>query len=347
MAPPLTYEPISVRSPADLADATFFAIEALMLLGFALAVTHAVRHRRRTGSPSALLTLGGCFLYGLVVDITAYYTVDSFRHGEFSVMFLDHRLPLYIALFYPAFLYPAFMTIRRFGFSARVEAVSVGFYSGVTYLIFDNLGPLLGWWTWDRSDPLNQPFLDSVPLTSYQWFFFFTTAFALVARRICWERAPGRSAGRTWAELLAIPVLTYLVGALMFIPFNVFVAFELFTVDAFSYAVIFTAAGLAFLLSLRRVRLPRDPLLMAFPLLWVVGLLYLYIATFERTFGTTTAGLNPQGRPVGNLMAVGIAMVASVAMTLLAHPLRDGQSQLALPERPSEPRVEVGDGQRR
>lgn len=331
---PQTYDPISVRSPADLPDATFFAIEALMLLGFALAVTHAVRHHRRTGSPSALLTLAGCFVYGLVVDITAYYTVDSFRHGEFSVMFLNHRLPLYIALFYPAFLYPAFMTVRRFGLTPTVEAVSVGFYSGVTYLIFDNLGPLLGWWTWDRGSEFNQPFLSSVPLPSYQWFFLFTAAFAFTTRRICWERTPGRSLGRTWVEVLAIPLLTYLLGAIMFLPFNLFMAMEWFTLDAFAYAVVFAAAGFTFLLGLRRVRLPRDPLLMAFPLLWVVGLLYLYVATFARTFGTTPDGLSPQGRPVGNLVAVVVAMVASVAMTLLAHPLEDAD-----PPGPSVPSV--------
>jgi hypothetical protein len=312
---PLTYDPISVRSPSD-ADPTFLAIELLMLLGFGLAVAHAVRERRRTGRASALLTLAGCFAYGLVVDITAYYTVDSFRHGEFTVMFLNHRLPLYIALFYPAFLYPVFMTVRRFGFSPAVEAVSVGFYGGVTYLVFDNLGPLLGWWTWDHDAELNQPFLSSVPLTSYQWFFLFTAAFAVVARRVCWDRYDGRSTRRTWLEVLLIPVLTYALGALVFVPFNVLVAQHWYAADAFAYAAVLSAAGLAFLLSLRRVREPRDPLLMAFPLLWVAGLLCVYVATYDRTADA------PAGT-VGNLFAVVAAMVASVAMTLIAHPLPD------------------------
>jgi hypothetical protein len=312
---PLTYDPISVRSPSD-ADPTFLAIELLMLLGFGLAVAHAVRERRRTGRASALLTLAGCFAYGLVVDITAYYTVDSFRHGEFTVMFLNHRLPLYIALFYPAFLYPVFMTVRRFGFSPAVEALSVGFYGGVTYLVFDNLGPLLGWWTWDHDAELNQPFLSSVPLTSYQWFFLFTAAFAVVARRVCWDRYDGRSTRRAWLEVLAIPVLTYALGALVVVPFNVLVAQHWYAADAFAYAAVLSAAGLAFLLSLRRVREPRDPLLMAFPLLWVAGLLCVYVATYDRTAGA------PAGT-VGNLFAVVAAMVASVAMTLIAHPLPD------------------------
>lgn len=310
-----TYAPISVHSPTD---PTFVAIELLMLLGFGLALTHAIRHSR-----AAVLTLAGCFTYGVVVDVTAYYTVDSFRHGEFTVMFLNHRLPLYIALFYPAFLYPAVMTVRRFGFTPKVEAISVGFYSGITYLIFDNLGPMLGWWTWDRTSDFNKPFLDSVPLTSYQWFFLFTAAFGYVARRLFWDRT-----GRTW-EVLVVPALTYLLGALVFIPFNVFIALKWYDVDAFAYAAVFTAAGLTFLLSLRRVRLPRDPLLMAFPLLWVAGLLYLYVATYHETLGATADGMNPQGRPVGNLVAVVVAMVASVAITLAAHPLEASAEETA------------------
>lgn len=320
---PHSYDPISFQSPADAPDATFLAIELLMLLGATIAVTHAWQHFRRTGSKGALLTLAACFAYGLVVDITAYYTVDSFRHGEFTVMFLNHRLPLYIALFYPAFLYPAFMTVSRFGFTPKVEAISVGFYGGVTYLLFDNLGPLLGWWTWDRDSELNKPFLDSVPLTSYQWFFLFTAAFAYVARRLLW------ATGASWRRVLAVPPLTYLLGAVVFIPFNVLVANEWFALDAFVYATAFTAAGFVFLLSLRRVRLPRDPLLMAFPLLWVVGLLYLYVATYHRTFGTGADGLAPDGRPVGSIVLVVMAMVASVAMTLVAHPLEDDQGQVA------------------
>src|SRR5437899_12587967 len=132
---PVAYDLISVHSPTSLPDATFLAVELLMLTGFVLAIVHA----RRNGSP-AVLTLIGCFIYGLVVDITAYYTTNSFRHGEFTVMFLNHRLPLYIALFYPAFMYPVVMTMRRFALPWWAEAASVGFYGGVSYLIFDNLG---------------------------------------------------------------------------------------------------------------------------------------------------------------------------------------------------------------
>ena len=131
------------------------------------------------------------------IDIASYYTVENFWHGEFSVMLLYNRLPLYIALFYPAFIYHACMTIRRYGFSPVVEAISVGFYGGLMYLIFDNLGPMLNWWIWDRSDPTTWPYLNAVPITSYFWFFSFTGTFAFVSRIICWDWvAQGRSSKR-------------------------------------------------------------------------------------------------------------------------------------------------------
>ena len=314
MARPLAYDVITVHSLTSLPDATFLAVELLMLTGFVLAIVHA----RRNG-PSAVLTLVGCFVYGLVVDITAYYTTNSFRHGEFTVMFLNHRLPLYIALFYPAFMYPIFMTIRRFALPWWAEAAGVGFYGGISYLIFDNLGPMLRWWRWDRSSDWTKPFVDSVPLTSYVWFFLFTTAFAFVARRICWERAAGRTRGRTILEVALIPVLTYLVGAVLFIPFDVLLATKKHTAAGFLYAIALGAAGLTFLVNLRRVRPARDRLLLVFPLLWVGGLVSLYVATWHYTDGTVH-GITPDGRPVGSIVAVVLAAVVSVAITLSAHP---------------------------
>jgi hypothetical protein len=51
---------------------------------------------------------------------------------------------------------------------------------------------------------------------------------------------------------------------------------------------------------------------MAFPLLWVVGLLEIYVATADRP---VAAGTGP------NAYAVLTAMVVSVVITLAAHPL--------------------------
>jgi len=297
---------------ADVPDDTFYAVQALMLGGAVLSLAHALRERRRSGSAAALLTLAGCFVYGLVVDVSAYYTSSSFRHAEFTVMFLNNRLPLYIALFYPAFMYPVYMTVRRFALPRIVEAFGVGFYGGATYLIFDNLGPLLRWWRWDTSSSFNKPFVDSVPLTSYVWFFTFTAAFAYVARRLFWRGATPR---RAWVSVLATPVLTYLGGAVLFIPFDVLAACHAYTAEGVLYVLTMAAAGWALWHGMRSVVASRDDLLALFPLAWVLGLAMIYAATQH-------LWRHPGERPVGNVTAVALGAALSVAITLAAHPRR-------------------------
>jgi hypothetical protein len=312
---------IYFNAPGALKDWSFLAIEAILVIGTVCALAHALRHRRETGTPSALLTLLGCFTYGLLIDIASYYTVENFWHGEFSVMFLYNRLPLYIALFYPAFIYHACMTIRRYGFSPMVEAISVGFYAGLTYLIFDNLGPMLNWWIWDRSDPTTWPYLNAVPLTSYFWFFAFTGSFALVSRVICWDWvAQGRSAKWIGVGVAAIPVLVCLIGMALFVPYNLFARNGMIPQAATLYAVLFALAGLTFVFHFRKPRVRRDRLLMIFPLVYVVGHLYIYIAKFEIYFSVSASGLSQEGLAVGNLMAVMMAMVGSLTITFLSHP---------------------------
>ena len=317
---------IYFNAPSALKDWSFLAIETILVIGAVCAVIHAVRHRREHGSASALLTLLSCFTYGLLIDITSYYTVENFWHGEFSVMFLYNRLPLYIALFYPAFIYHACMTIRRYDFSPAVEAVSVGFYGGLTYLIFDNLGPMLHWWIWDRADPTTWPYLNAVPLTSYFWFFAFTGTFAFVSRIICWDWvAAGKRRAVVAAGVAAIPVLVCLLGMLIFVPYNLLARNGMIPQAAALYAVLFALAGLVFVFHFRKPSVRRDRLLMIFPLVYVVGHLYIYIAKFELYLAAGASGSTPVGLPVGNLIAVVVAMIGSLAITLLSHPVEPTQ----------------------
>ena len=313
---------IYFNAPGALKDWSFLAIEAIILVGTVCAVAHALRHRKEHGNSSALLTLLSCFLYGLLMDIASYYTVENFWHGEFSVMFLYNRLPLYIALFYPAFIYHACMTIRRYGFSAGVEAVSVGFYGGLTYLIFDNLGPLLGWWIWDRSDPTTWPYLNSVPLTSYFWFFAFTGSFAFVSRIICWDWvAQGKSPKVIGAGIAAIPILVCLIGMALFVPYNLLANNGMLALAASMYAVLFAVAGFVFVFSFRRPASSRDRLLMIFPLTYVVGHLYIYVAKFDLFFSVTADGFSQEGLAAGNLIAAVAAMIGSLSITFFSHPV--------------------------
>jgi hypothetical protein len=314
---------ISLNAPWELLDWSFIVIELILLVGIICAIVHAVRHARATGSHSALLTLGAAFYYGVLMDMFGYYGPESFWHGEFSVMFLYNRLPLYIALFYPAFMYHSYMMIRRYNFTPLVEAVSVGFYAGLTYQIFDNLGPQLGWWIWDPEEVTNQPFLSSVPVTSYQWFCTFEAAFAYVTRKVCWDLpASGAHKGRIGIGILLVPFLTFIVGTLIFVPYQTLIQLGHVGLAASTHALMFALFGLVFLFNFRRPDGKRDKLLMIFPLTFLVGHMYLYIAKVDQFYGATE-GLNAQGWPVGNLIAVILGMVGSMAILLLSNPVND------------------------
>ena len=314
---------IYFNAPSALKDWSFLAIELIILTGTVCALLHALRHRRQHGHSSALLTLLSCFTYGLLIDIASYYTVENFWHGEFSVMFLHNRLPLYIALFYPAFIYHACMTLRRYGFSPLVEALSTAFYAGLTYAIFDNLGPLLGWWIWDTSDPTTWPYLNSVPVTSYFWFFAFTGTFALVSRIVCWDWvAQGKGTRRVAMGVAAIPIVVCAVGAALFLPYNLLAYNGMLGLASSLYAISFALAGLVFVFHFRRPAAARDKLLMVFPLTYVVGHLYIYIAKFDLLLSVGADGLSAEGLAAGNPIVAVVAMIASLSILFLSHPVK-------------------------
>jgi len=311
---------LSFNAPSQLLDWSFLAIEAIMITGALLALIHALRIRKQ--SPSALYTFIGIFLFGLVMDIASYYTLVSFWHGEFSVMLVWNRLPLYIAMLYPALLYHSYMTIRRYDFAPITEAVCTAFYCGTLYLIFDNLGPSLNWWTWNREVIYNQPFLNSVPLTSYHWMFLFSGAIAYCLRKFAWDAVAQNNLRKARIGVACMPLLTIVLGCVLFIPYDVFlfVVKDTIYIAALIHAISFFAAGYWFLLQYRKPAQPRDNLLMFFPIMWVVGLLYLYIAKFDMLWSVTPDGMNAQGLAVGNLFAVVFAMITGAAITLLSHP---------------------------
>lgn len=324
---------IYFNAPGQLLDWSFLAIQGIIFAGVILALVHALRYRKQTGSNSALFTLLGCFTYGLTMDILSYYTVENFWHGEFSVMFLYNKLPLYIACFYPAFMYHAYMTIKRYNFTPLIEAVSVGFFAGFMYLIFDNLGPLLGWWIWDTSDPTTFPYVNSVPLTSYHWFFTFTAAFALINRTISWSWVnKGTNAVKMLLAHALQPIGTILLGSLFFIPYNLFSKSappydmlpwaQNLEMASLVHVVTFSLAGWVFLINWRKPVIERDTLLMVFPFLYLAGHAYMYIAKFDLFFTVNAAGLS-NGLSVGNLFAVLLALTGCSSIVLLSHPGKD------------------------
>lgn len=312
---------LSFNAPAQIIDWSHLAIEALMTVGFVLALLHAVRHARRSGTPAALYAFAGIFLYGLVMDVSSYYSVGNFWHGEFSVMLVWNRLPLYIALFYPALIYHCYMTMRRHDFAPVVEAVSVAFYGGVLYMIFDNLGPALDWWVWDRQHAASQPLLANVPLTSYHWILLFNGALAYSLRVFVWDALARGQLRRARLGTLALPLLTILIGSLLFTPYNLFLyAFKgTIAVSVLIHAVAFFLAGYLFLIRYRRPTAAPDPLLLLFPLLWIFGQLYICVAKNDVLWPVGTDGLNTAGLAAGNPWAVGAGMIVGLAMTLASH----------------------------
>lgn len=313
---------LNFNTPSQILDWSHLAIEWIMITGALLALLHAILTAKKNHSPSALYTFGAIFLYGLVMDISSYYSVGNFWHGEFSIMLVWNRLPLYIAMLYAALIYPSYMTIRRYHFSPVTEAVSVGFYSGILYMIFDNMGPALNWWIWDRTSPFSQPLLNSVPLTSYHWLFLFNTAIAFWLRIFCWDTLAAGKTGKAITGVLFTPLLTILLGGVLFIPYDlfVFVFKDTIWVSVLIHAVSFFLAGFWFVLQYHTPSQPRDKLLLFFPVMWIIGLLFIAIAKYDTLFVPLANGLNADGLAVGNLLVVVSAMLAGMTITLLSHP---------------------------
>lgn len=304
---------LSFNAPAQLLDWSFLAIEALMITGAILALVHALRLSKHSGSPSALYTFAGIFLFGLVMDIASYYTLVSFWHGEFSVMLVWNRLPLYIALLYPALLYHSYMTIRRYQFAPVTEAICTAFFTGILYMIFDNIGPSLNWWTWNHDVIYNQPFLNTVPVTSYAWMFLFSGALAYGLRKFAWDAVSAGNFRKARIGVLCMPLFTIGLGILLFLPYDLFLfAFKnTLPVAVLTHALSFFFAGYCFVLHYRRPPAGRDNLLMLFPLLWIVGLLYLYIAKLTVLWTEV------------NLFAVIAAMIIGTTILLFSHPVEN------------------------
>lgn len=313
------------NAPSDLLSATHLGIEFILLVGIVLSIKHAFGFDKLKGGNEARLTLLNCFLYGLMMDILSYYTVENFWHGEFTVMFLYNRLPLYIALFYPSFMYHAIMTIKRYDFTPVKEAICIGFFAGLMYLIFDNTGPILGWWIWDRNDATTLPYISSVPLTSYHWFFTFTIAFSFINR---WVLSLNGQKGKQIAAIIAQPTLTILLGSLIFIPYNLFgkgmPPYDMLPWDkslslaTMVHVLSFSAAGWLFLINWRKPKYERDTLLMVFPFLYLVGHVYFNIYAYDKNFASDSLGMVNEFA-AGNLVAVIIATVLSATILLLTH----------------------------
>lgn len=168
-----------VRNPFALENWTMPVLEITVIVGAVLALGYAIFRLRRHNDPTNIVLWFGAIAYLLIIEPPLYFPsafgiadhVDTmFAHNVFTVDFLWGRLPLYIIAIYPMMATVAFEIVRSLGVFRRygtlIGAVCVGFVHHAFYEIFDHLGPQLRWWEWTLDHPMNQPFLESVPLPS-------------------------------------------------------------------------------------------------------------------------------------------------------------------------------------
>jgi hypothetical protein len=296
---------VTIHSPGSV-GLSFLGLELTVVLCGVLALLHALGERRR-GDGVPLFIWGASFTYGIVMELLSYNFLTSFVHGQFTVMFYHHQLPLYIVTLYPVLQYTSIMTARRLLTGVVPQMLLAGLFIVAMDFPFDILGPTQGWWSWSASDP-NMAFRwHDVPVTSYYWHLAWGGILAGLTR------AFGRYGGaleKPWRiALLALPIalLTITLGAISFLPFHFLKArgVQDGTIVAGLFAVSLAVAVLS-----RRAApapAPRDPRLFVVPALFYAYHLLVALAELLRTpsaFG---------GR---------VAVIASVtALALLGHGL--------------------------
>lgn len=251
MTPLLDTRLLTVYDPTQL-PWTFVGLELIVMLVAALTIGHARRAHRR-GDRAALVTWSTIFVYGLAMELLSYNFVDNFAHGQFTVMFYDRQLPLYITVIYPVMLYTGIATARWLGLSPAFEAIAAGVLIVACDASFDMVGPQAGWWRWYDNDPNIAYRWLGVPVTSYYWHLAFGGILAALTARAARVKAP-----RWW---MAFPLAgaTILLGVASFLPFH-----GLKAIGVIDGAIVAAALGGGAVITLgaiarRRTRQPSDP----------------------------------------------------------------------------------------
>jgi hypothetical protein len=207
---------VTLHDPSTL-PLSFVGLELVVLGLAALTFAHA-RRAHRDGDRRALFTWITIIVYGLAMEVISYNTVDNFKHGQFTVMFYDRQLPLYVTAVYPVLLYTGIATARCLGLRSAVEPLAAGLLIVAMDAPFDLVGPLAGWWRWLDGHTEIAHRWAGVPVTSFFWHFAFG---AILAALTSWVAGRSRRP-RGPAPWLALPVTVAVIvlGIVAFLPFH-------------------------------------------------------------------------------------------------------------------------------
>ena len=331
---------IHLRNPLALSNWTLPVLELMMVAGAVLALWYSIRRLRRDGDPTNLALWFATVIYLFVVEIPLYFPnifgVEGalgvvFAHNAFTVQFLFDRLPLYIVALYPAMITLAYEIVRSLGvFRDRgivVGAICVGFVHHCFYEVFDQLGPQLRWWAWNTDNPLNQPMLASVPLTSV---FIFATLGPIVVTVLV-KLLIGRKADKgtqfsglslTW-RTVAAGALVPVGVAILSLPSSLFGGNDPNTtaqaIVLSTGLVVVAMIGIPVLIrqwsrGRGATATPPNEFVRIFGPVYLVVLGVLWAAALPAYFGATD-GITVDGTPVGNLLyAAACFVVATLAV---------------------------------
>jgi hypothetical protein len=207
---------LTIYNPASR-PLSFVLLEVFVLAAGLFTLRHALG-ADRAGDRVTRLTWLTIFLYGLVMEAISYEAVQNFAHGQFTVMFYDRQLPLYIITVYPVLLYTGIWAARRLGLGPIATAMASGLCIVALDVPFDLAGPRFGWWHWFGDDPNVAVRWHGVPVTSFYWHLMFGSILsgltALAARR---RRPP------VWMAF-AIAGATVVLGVISFLPYHLLAA---------------------------------------------------------------------------------------------------------------------------
>jgi hypothetical protein len=209
---------VTLRTPWSV-GLSFLGLEVTVVACGVLSLLHALGERRR-GDGVPLFTWAVSFTYGIAMELASYNFIDSFAHGQFTVMFYRRQLPLYVVTLYPVLQYTSIIAARRLRKGIVPQVLTAGLLIVAMDVPFDILGPVNRWWSWSATDANVAARWYGVPVTSYYWHFAWGGILAGLTR------AFGRYAGEPRRLLrvaaLAPPVaaLTMVLGVISFLPFH-------------------------------------------------------------------------------------------------------------------------------